>query len=252
VTIEYVRYRIPEADGTAFETAYARAAAELAAAPQCLDYELSRCTEDPGAYVLRITWTSERDHVEGFRGSEAFGRFLAEIGEYRPAIEEMRHYEPTTVVGRGAALPTLYEWAGGAEALEKLFDAFYDKVLDDELLEPVFRGMDPGHPRHVAVWLGEVLGGPARYTAELGGHTHMIGRHLGRGITETQRRRWFDLLLNAADEVGLPSDPEFRAAFVGYLEWGTRMAVLYSAPGMKGETTDPVPVWGWARGPFLG
>ena len=59
----------------------------------------------------------------------------------------------------------------------------------------------------------------------------MIGRHLGRALTETQRKRWLDLLLECADEVGLPSDPEFRSAFVAYLEWGTRLAVLNSQPG---------------------
>lgn len=252
MTIEYVRYRIADTDRAAFEAAYARAAVELAAAPQCVDYELSHCTEDPGAYILRITWTSERDHTEGFRRGESFGRFLAEIGPYRPSIEEMRHYEPTPVAGHGASRPTLYQWAGGAGAIEKLFTTFYDKVLADEVLEPVFRGMDHDHPKHVALWIGEVLGGPARYSAERGGHPHMIGRHLGRAITERQRRRWVELLLDAADETGLPADPEFRAAFAGYLEWGTRMAVMYSAPGAKAGPDEPVPVWDWGvKGPYI-
>jgi len=35
----------------------------------------------------------------------------------------------------------------------------------------------------------------------------MISRHLGRALTEQQRRRWFTLLLDTADEVGLPNDP---------------------------------------------
>ena len=65
--------------------------------------------------------------------------------------------------------PTLYEWAGGAEAFERLTEVFYGKVREDDLLEPVFRHMDPGHPRHVAAWLAEVFGGPQRYFAFLGG-----------------------------------------------------------------------------------
>lgn len=28
--------------------------------------------------------------------------------------------------------------------------------------------------------------------------------------------------------MGLKSDPEFRSAFVGYIEWGTRIAVINS------------------------
>jgi hemoglobin len=56
--------------------------------------------------------------------------------------------------------PTLYEWAGGAEALRRLTEVFYDRVLDDELLAPVFGHMSPQHREHVALWLGEVFGGP--------------------------------------------------------------------------------------------
>ncbi|HEY9412990.1 MAG TPA: group II truncated hemoglobin [Jiangellaceae bacterium] len=145
--------------------------------------------------------------------------------------------------------PTLYEWAGGEAAFHRLFDVFYGHVLADDLLEPVFRNMDPGHPRHVAAWLGEVFGGPARYSTQRGGHRHMIGRHLGRSITEAQRRRWVDLLIDSADEVGLPKDPEFRAAFVGYLEWGTRMAVMYSQPGVEVDAPEPMPTWDWGGRP---
>jgi hemoglobin len=146
--------------------------------------------------------------------------------------------------------PTLYEWAGGAEALQKLLDRFYERVRADEVLAPVFAGMSSEHPRHVAAWLGEVFGGPKEYSAHRGGHAHMVRRHLGRAITEQQRRRWLALLLDTADEVGLPSDPEFRASFVGYLEWGTRMAVLLSQPGVEAPTDMPMPTWGWALPPY--
>ena len=53
-------------------------------------------------------------------------------------------------------------------------------------------------------------------------------------------------MLDAADEVGLPADPEFRAAFVGYLEWGTRLAVHNSQPDADPIRQAPVPHWGWA------
>src|SRR5690349_1339830 len=188
MTVEYIRYRI-SGDTEAFEQAYARAADFLARAPQCVDYELSRCTEEPSAYILRITWTSADDHLKGFRGGDLFPGFLAEIRPYVPAIEEMRHYEPTAVRGHGRSVPTLYEWAGGAEAFERLTERFYQLVIADDVVGPLFAHMDPGHPRHVAMWLGEVFGGPARYTGERGGYSGMLGHHLGKGITEPQRRR---------------------------------------------------------------
>ena len=63
------------------------------------------------------------------------------------------------------AVPTLYEWAGGAEALERLTERFYVKVKADPLLEPLFAAMPADHPHHVALWLGEVFRGPEAYSA---------------------------------------------------------------------------------------
>ena len=143
--------------------------------------------------------------------------------------------------------PTLYEWAGGTEAFERLTQAFYDKVRQDDLLEPVFRGMDEYHPAHVTMWLAEVFGGPSRYTEERGGYPHMLAKHRDRALTEEQRRRWVSLICDAADDVGMPADPEFRSAFVAYLEWGTRLAVANSQPGAEPPPKAPVPHWGWGE-----
>jgi hemoglobin len=61
------------------------------------------------------------------------------------------------------------------------------------------------------------------------------------------------LLLDTADELGLPDDPEFRSALVGYLEWGTRLAVLNSQPGATVDEAAAMPRWGWGevKGPYL-
>ena len=153
-----------------------------------------------------------------------------------------------------AEVPSLYDWAGGAAALERLTEVFYRKVKADPLLQPVFAQMDERHPQHVAKFLGEVFGGPAQYSAERGGHAHMIRQHLGRHLSEPMRRRWVDLLLDAADEAGLPADPEFRSAFVGYIEWGTRLAVINSQPGAEADAEQAMPKWGWGetKGPYTG
>ena len=148
-----------------------------------------------------------------------------------------------------AAVPTLYEWAGGAPALSRLTEAFYACVRADEVLAPVFAGMPPDHPEHVATWLGEVFGGPPRYTEEHGGYPHMLAKHKGRALTETQRFRWVQLICEAADTAGLPDDPEFRSAFVAYVEWGTRLALANSQPGAEPPPEAPVPRWGWGEAP---
>ena len=147
------------------------------------------------------------------------------------------------------APPSLYEWAGGLDALTELCEAFYRLVRADELLAALFAGMDANHPRYVALWLAEVFGGPSGYSAERGGYAEMLSHHLGKAITEPQRRRWVNLMMDAADEAGLPGDPEFRAAFAGYLEWGTRLALENSQPGAPVVQHAPVPRWGWGVAP---
>jgi hemoglobin len=148
-----------------------------------------------------------------------------------------------------ARVPTLYEWAGGMPAFERLTAAFYERVRRDELLQALFANMPDDHPRHVAVWLAEVFGGPSVYTDELGGYTHMVSKHLGLAISERQRARWVQLIGVAADDAGLPSDPEFRSAFMAYVEWGTRLALANSQPDADPPPSAPVPRWGWGEAP---
>lgn len=147
------------------------------------------------------------------------------------------------------ATPTVYEWAGGAEAFERLTEAFYRRVKEDDLLAELFASMPPEHPRHVATWLSEVFGGPAEYTEKHGGYPHMLGKHRGLAIAEEQRFRWVQLIAQAADEAGLPADPEFRSAFMAYVEWGTRLALANSQPGAEPPLRAPVPRWGWGEAP---
>lgn len=74
-------------------------------------------------------------------------------------------------------------------------------------------------------------------------------RTISTRITEAQRRRWATLLAETADEVGLPADPEFRSAFVAYIEWGSRIGLANSQPGAAPFPDAPTPRWGWGEGP---
>jgi hemoglobin len=151
-------------------------------------------------------------------------------------------------------IPTLFEWLGGNEALIRLTTRFYQHVKGDAMLAPVFAHMGADHPGHVAAFLGEVLGGPASYSEQHGGHAHMVQQHLNRHLSQEQRRRWVSLLLETADELSMPDDPEFRSALVGYLEWGSRLAVINSQPGATADHDAPMPKWGWGevKGPYQG
>jgi hemoglobin len=146
--------------------------------------------------------------------------------------------------------PTLIEWAGGPGAFRRLIDAFYDRVERDDLLSPLFPGgVGEAHRAHVTLWWVEVFGGAPDYTERRGGYETMLAHHRGLSITPDQRFRFASLMSLAADDAGLPDDPEFRAAFVGYVEWGTRLALLNSQPGADVVEHAPVPRWGWGVAP---
>lgn len=157
--------------------------------------------------------------------------------------------------GSEQQIPSLYEWLGGAQTLEKLTDAFYAKVMADDMLGPVFRHMSPEHAQHVAHFIGEVFGGAPQYTEEdKGSHAKMVSHHIGKRLTEPMRKRWIQLLLETADEIGLADDPEFCSAFVGYLEWGSRLAVMNSNTDENPvNENEPMPKWGWGEtgGPYI-
>jgi CDGSH-type Zn-finger protein/truncated hemoglobin YjbI len=142
--------------------------------------------------------------------------------------------------------PTLFEWAGGFPALLRMTRVFYSKyVPQDPLVGPLFARMSPDHPERVAAWLSEVFGGPKFYSERYGGYSRMISQHVGKCITEEQRARWVKMLCQSADDAMLPNDPEFRAAFVAYLEWGSRIGKENSQQGAMPPPNMPVPRWWW-------
>ena len=146
--------------------------------------------------------------------------------------------------------PSLYDWAGGSDAFRRLIDAFYDRVEQDDLLSPFFPGgVHEEHRRNVAAWWSEVFGGPAEYTERLGGYERMLNKHLRLGISDEARFRFASLMSLAADDAGMPADPEFRSALVAYLEWGTRLALANSQEGATVAEHAPVPRWGWGEAP---
>jgi hemoglobin len=146
--------------------------------------------------------------------------------------------------------PTIYEWGGGREAFERWLNVFYDLVEEVPELARLFGGrVSEEHRAHVTTWWCEVMGGPATYTAENGGYEHMLAKHRGLAIKPELRLHFVTLLSQAADSAGLPDDPEFRAALMGYAEWGSRLAVHNSQPDAAVAEHAPVPRWGWGVAP---
>ena len=145
------------------------------------------------------------------------------------------------------AAATIYSWGGGSEAFARWLNRFYDLVeLEAPDIAAMFGGrVSEEHRAHVTDWWAEVMGSPAVYTERHGGYEQMLAHHHDLAITAEQRLLFVTLLSRAADDAGLPADPEFRAAIMGYAEWGTRLAVHNSQPGAQTVPHAPVPRWGW-------
>lgn len=193
--------------------------------------------------------------IERAQGASVEHAALCRCGhsQNKPFCSGMHYYvDFHDPVSDPAAVPSIFEWAGGQPALERMTRLFYEKYVPaDELLAPLFASMSPDHPQRVAAWLGEVFDGPKTYSDSYGGYERMLSQHVGRGIDERHRARWVALLMRSADDVGLPADPEFRSLFSSYIEWGSRLAVENSQADSRPPEHMPMPNWRWqtAAGP---
>jgi hemoglobin len=145
-------------------------------------------------------------------------------------------------------VPTLLEFAGGIDAIHRLEDTFYGNVLRDPLLQPLFGAGQPQHVEHLTAFTAESFGGPDTFTQELG-FAHLIAVHRGLKITEAQRQRFVQLYVAAMDNADLPNDPDFRAAVLEHVEFGSRVAMQNSLATTEAELHPlrEVPRWTWAH-----
>ena len=143
-------------------------------------------------------------------------------------------------------MPTLYEHAGGEPAMHRLEQVFYDSVLADPLLQPLFGAGQPQHVDHLTAFTAESFGGPDHFSRDLG-FAHLIAVHRGLQITEQQRQRFVELYLRALDTAGMPDDPEVREAVREHVEFGSQVAMQNSWAASDAELHPlrEVPRWTW-------
>jgi hemoglobin len=143
-------------------------------------------------------------------------------------------------------MPSLYEFAGGEEALHSLEDRFYSSVLKDPVLRPLFGSGKPEHVDHLTAFTAESFGGPDRFSRELG-FAHLINVHRNLRITEEQRERFVELYLAALEASDLPDDEEFREAIRSHVEFGSKVAMQNSHAETEEELHPlrEVPRWNW-------
>jgi hemoglobin len=239
--VEYIRYELTSPPA-AFEAAYAEAGKSLAASPHCLGWELARATDSSSQYILRIEWDSAAGHLDGFRQSAEFQRFFVEIGPFAKDIVEMRHYAITSVRSRSIA-----DAFGGPEQVMRLARELHRRLRADPLLGARFLHPLATHVPHLGLWLSEVFGGPALYTALVDDLTPMLARHANLDVSEAERARFVVVASEAIHALAPAGAEGARAseAMVRYFEWGSHVAVENARRDHTPDAQALVPRWDW-------
>jgi hemoglobin len=143
--------------------------------------------------------------------------------------------------------PSLYDFAGAETAFLALARAHHARCLADPELNHPFSHPDQ-HPQHVerlAAYWAEVMGGPPVYSQSCSDHSAMLVMHSGNGDLTDLGRRFVSCFVLAADDAGLPDDPEFRGALRAYMEWAVDEVLRYGAVDAVVASGLPVPRWSW-------
>jgi hemoglobin len=143
--------------------------------------------------------------------------------------------------------PTLFEFAGGDPAFLALAAAHHARCLADPELNHPFShpGQHPQHVERLAAYWAEVMGGPPRYSEACGDHSGVLEIHAGNGDMSDLGRRFVECFVGAADDAGLPDDPEFRATLRAYMTWAVDEVLVYGPPGTPVPSGRPMPHWTW-------
>jgi hemoglobin len=104
---------------------------------------------------------------------------------------------------------TFYDQVGGHAFFERLVGAFYDEVVKDELLLPMYPDDLTESKRHLELFLEQYWGGPKTYE-EVRGHPRLRMRHAPFRITKAARDAWLTAMTTALESLrGGLSDEQF-------------------------------------------
>lgn len=111
---------------------------------------------------------------------------------------------------------TLYEAVGGDAFFVDLVDRFYDGVVDDPVLAPMYPEHDlDGARNRLRGFLVQYWGGPTTYSDQRG-HPRLRMRHALYPIDTGAREAWLTHMRSAVHS--MEADPAVEAALLEYFE----------------------------------
>lgn len=93
----HVVYRLKPDQFDAFQSAYRAAGQILQVVPGCQGLSIHHCIEDPERWTIQIRWVSVNAHTNDFKASPRFAEFLSLVAPFKDNMQEMRHFEETSV-----------------------------------------------------------------------------------------------------------------------------------------------------------
>ena len=115
-----------------------------------------------------------------------------------------------------SASQSVYEQVGGESFFNRLTEAFYDGVSEDEILRPMYPPGDLSEAREkLKLFLMQYWGGPDDYSQQRG-HPRLRMRHMPFAIDEVARDAWVANMKRALDSTEVK--PELREQIWGYFE----------------------------------
>lgn len=141
---------------------------------------------------------------------------------------------------------SVYEAAGGAEAILALAHAWHERCLADPVVSHAFtHGFRADHTERLAAYWAEQLGGPASYSERLGDQSHVLRLHSGNGEHHEMDERAGQCFAQAMDDAWLPDEPELRATLAAWFRWGVEL--MDSHPDSADEVPEglALPLWSW-------
>lgn len=110
----------------------------------------------------------------------------------------------------------LYDQVGGSDFFARLVDKFYEGVVSDEVLWPLYPDQSDleGARQRLTLFLIQYWGGPTTYSDERG-HPRLRQRHFPFAIGELERDRWLLHMQRAINECA--TDPQVHAQLSEYM-----------------------------------
>jgi hemoglobin len=144
------------------------------------------------------------------------------------------------------ARPSVYEYAGGDTAFQKLAAAMHERCLADPVLHhPFSHAKHPKHAERLGLYWAEAFGGPATYSTECGSQTSMLNSHARNQADKEFGERFVECFMKAVDDAELPTDQTFRAVIRAYMEWSVGIFNRYQPKDSVIPEGLAIPHWSW-------